>query len=178
MNIYDLKSNSTIIYQHEEIIQAINAIALNLNKVFCNNKVLVLPVMTGAIPFAGHLIPKLTFDVELGYFHASRYQNNKGNKDIKLIYEPPKEKIQAKSVLLLDDILDEGYTLSYIKGRLKMHGATSVETAVLFDKAKDKNKPLTAKFVGLKIPDIYVYGFGLDFKGIGRNMPHLYAYKN
>ena len=94
-----------------------------------------------------------------------------------MIYEPQQNKLEGKYILLLDDILDEGHTLKYIKERLTKYNPLSVETAVLFDKLIDKQKPLDADYVGLKVPNFYVYGFGLDFDGIGRNMPHLYAYK-
>ncbi len=174
----DLLSNSTVIYEYDEILEAISSIALSLNEAYQGKKVSLIPVMTGVLPFAGHLIPKLEFDLELDYYHASRYQNNKGGNTIRLIYEPQEEKIKDQAVLLLDDILDEGHTLAYITDKLNKQGASSVETAVLFDKIIDKPKPLLASYVGLKVPNIYVYGFGLDFNGIGRNMAHLYAYKN
>ena len=133
--------------------------------------------MTGVLSFAGYLLPRLDFDMELDYIHASRYENNKGGDQIKLIYEPQQNKLEGKYILLLDDILDEGHTLKYIKERLKKYNPLSIETAVLFDKLIDKPKPIDADYVGLKVPNFYVYGFGLDFDGIGRNMPHLYAYK-
>ena len=62
--------------------------------------------------------------------------------------------------------------------RLLVKGALEVSTAVLFDKAIGKSKPIQADYIGLDVPDIYVYGFGLDFNGIGRNMADLYAYNN
>lgn len=177
MNTNELIANSTIVYKHEEIVDAIDNLALKLNKIYHNKHVIMLPVMTGVLPFIGYLIPRLDFDMELDYVHASRYENNKGTDQIKLIYEPQQKKIEGKYILLLDDILDEGHTLKYIKERLKKYNPLSVETAVLFNKLIDKPKPLEADYVGLKVPNFYVYGFGLDFDGIGRNMPHLYAYK-
>ena len=177
MKTNELIANSTIVYKHEEIVDAIDNLALKLNKIYHNKHVIMLPVMTGVLPFIGYLIPRLDFDMELDYVHASRYENNKGTDQIKLIYEPQQKKIEGKYILLLDDILDEGHTLKYIKERLKKYNPLSVETAVLFNKLIDKPKPLEADYVGLKVPNFYMYGFGLDFDGIGRNMPHLYAYK-
>ena len=177
MKTNELIANSTIVYKHEEIIDSISNLASNLNKTYHYKHVIVLPVMNGALTFAGYLLPRLDFDMELDYVHASRYENNKGGDQIRLIYEPQQNKLEGKYILLLDDILDEGHTLNYIKERLKKYNPLSVETAVLFDKLIDKPKPLDADYVGLKVPNFYVYGFGLDFDGIGRNMPHLYAYK-
>ena len=177
MKTNELIADSTIVYKHDEIIDAISNLALNLNKTYHNKHVIVLPLMNGALTFAGYLLPRLGFDMELDYIHASRYDNNTGGDEIKLIYEPQQNKLEGKYILLLDDILDEGHTLKYTKERLKKYNPLSVETAVLFDKLIDKPKPLDADYVGLKVPNFYVYGFGLDFNGIGRNMPHLYAYK-
>tara|TARA_B100000035_G_scaffold57827_1_gene46060 strand:- start:34831 stop:35367 length:537 start_codon:yes stop_codon:yes gene_type:complete len=177
MNTNELIKHSTIVYKHEEIVDSIDSLASKLNDIYHNKRVMILPVMTGVLTFAGYLLPRLDFDMELDYFHASRYENNKGGDQVKLIYEPQREKLEGQYILLLDDILDEGHTLKYIKERLKKINPLSIETAVLFDKHIDKKKPLDADYVGLKVPNFYVYGFGLDFNGIGRNMPHLYAYK-
>ncbi len=92
-------------------------------------------------------------------------------------YKPKIDLIKDKVVLVIDDILDEGLTLTDIKKNLIEMGAKQVVIAVLFDKKIDKIKPIKADFFGLEVPDAYVYGFGLDFNGIGRNIPHLYAHK-
>ena len=76
----------------------------------------------------------------------------------------------------MDDILDEGITLLNINDELKLLGARSIVTAVLFDKKINKKKSMRADFVGLEVPNKYVYGFGLDFKGRGRNLPNLYSF--
>lgn len=178
MNLYELISNSQIIFSNKEIAVSIDKMAQILNKTYRNQRVVVLPVLSGAIPFAGHLIPKLTFEVVVNYFHASRYAENIGTDNIKLIYEPLDEIIANQTVLVLDDILDQGDTLKFIKHRLLRKGAAAVATAVLFDKAIDKNKSIQADYIGLNVPDVFVYGFGLDFNGIGRNMADLHAYNN
>ena len=178
MKIKDVVKSSEVLYSLDEITTAISNIADAVNKHFgtLNKNITVLPVMKGAIPFAGYLIPKLNLDVVVEYVHATRYHQNKGSNEIKYIYNPPIETLANKNILLLDDILDEGITLLNLKSKLIDLGANSVMTAVLFDKNLQKNKPLEADFVGLKVPNKYVFGFGLDFKGRGRNLPHLYAY--
>ena len=174
----EILKKSSILFKNDQIMSAISTIAESCNDHFneVEKKVTVLPVMKGAIPFAGHLITKLNFDVILEYIHATRYQQNKGTENLQYIYEPPVESVINKDILLLDDILDEGITLLNLKNKLIDLGANSVLTAVLFDKNLQKNKPLVADFVGLEVPNKYVFGYGLDFKGRGRNLPHLYAY--
>jgi len=174
----EILKKSSILFKNDQILSAISTLAKLCNDHFyqVEKKVTVLPVMKGAIPFAGHLITKLNFELIIEYIHATRYQQNKGTENLQYIYEPPVESIINKDILLLDDILDEGITLLNLKNKLIDLGANSVLTAVLFDKNLQKNKPLEADFVGLEVPNKYVFGFGLDFKGRGRNLPHLYSY--
>ena len=173
----EILKKSSILFKNNQILSAISTLAKSCNENFyeVEKKVTVLPVMKGAIPFAGHLIPKLNFELIIEYIHATRYLQNKGTANLQYIYEPPVETIINKDILLLDDILDEGITLLNLKSKLIDLGANSVLTAVLFDKNLQKRKPLEADFVGLEVPNKYVFGFGLDFDGRGRNLPHLYS---
>lgn len=178
MKIKEIVKDSEVLYSFDEIKSAISNIADEINKNFegVNDSVTVLPVMKGAIPFAGYLIPKLNFEVVIEYVHATRYYQNKGTGDIKYIYDPPIDSVANKNILLLDDILDEGITILNIKKKMIELDAKAVLTAVLFDKKLNKKKPISADFVGLLVPNKYVFGFGLDFKGQGRNLPHLYSF--
>jgi len=177
MNIKQLISESSLIFSNEQIGDAISGIASDCNSTLRGEEVTILPVMNGALIFSGQLIPKLNFHCVLDYIHASRYSNNKGQPTVNWIYKPQRDLIKDKIVLVIDDILDEGLTLNDIKKSLIEMGAKQVLIAVLFDKKIYKIKPIKADFFGLEVPDAYVYGFGLDFKGIGRNIPHLYAHK-
>ena len=177
MNTKELISKSSLIYSNKQISDAISNIADNCNLTLRDEEVTILPVMNGALIFAGQLIPKLNFHCTLDYIHTSRYSNNKGLPTINWIYKPKIDLIKDKVVLVVDDILDEGLTLNDIKKNLIKMGAKQILIAVLFDKKLDKIKPIKADFFGLEVPDVYVYGFGLDFDGIGRNSPHLYAHK-
>jgi len=177
MNLKELISKSSLIYSNKQIDKAILDIASDCNLVFENEKVTILPVMNGALIFSGHLIPKLNFHCEIDYIHASRYLNNEGQQIVNWIYQPNLNLIKDKVVLVVDDILDEGITLNNIKKKLIEFGAKKVFIIVLFDKKIDKVKPIRADFSGLEVPNAYVYGFGLDFKGVGRNIPHLYVHK-
>ena len=169
-------SRSQLIYTHEEIVKAINLLARKLNRQFNNKKVLILPVLTGAIPFVGMLLPRLSFIIEVNYFHVSRYQNNVGTNQIKITHQPSPESVLNQEVLVVDDILDEGITLKLINEQLITMKPKSITNVVLFEKQLDIKKEISAHYVGLDVPDAYVFGFGLDFNGAGRNIPDLYAF--
>ncbi len=178
MKIEEIINDSEILYSSDEIKVGIANIADAINEYFGDMKdnVTVLPVMKGAIPFAGCLIPQLSFNTNIDYIHVTRYHQNIGTKDCSWIYKPNNSAIKNKDILVLDDILDEGITLMNIKNEFKSIGARSIVTAVLFDKKINKEKSTRADFVGLEVPNNYVYGFGLDFKDGGRNLPNLYSF--
>ena len=136
----------------------------------------VICVMSGGLVFAGQLLARLNFPLQVDYVHASRYQNNTvGNS---LTWQAlPKFDLSNRTVLLLDDILDEGITLLAIKDKCLTLGAKAVLSAVLVEKVLDHSKPMVADFVGLEVPNSYVFGCGMDAYGWWRNLPAIYALK-
>ena len=178
MKIESIVNDSEVLYTSDEIKVVISNIADTINEYFKDIKdsVTILPVMKVAIPFAGYLIPQLSFNTNIEYIHVTRYHQNIGKKNCRWIYKPNKSAVKDKVILVIDDILDEGITLLNIKDELKSMGARSIMTAVLFNKKINKKKSTGANFVGLEVPNKYVYGFGLDFKGCGRNLPYLYSF--
>jgi hypoxanthine phosphoribosyltransferase len=136
---------------------------------------LVLAVMGGAIVFAGRLLTHLSFPLEFDYLHVTRYRGTQGGA---LEWRSrPRTPIAGRAVLVLDDILDEGETMAAIREHVLAEGATSFHSAVLADKAIARPKPIHADFVGLSVPDRYVFGCGMDIHGLWRNLPGIYAPK-
>ncbi len=135
---------------------------------------LVLPVMGGAVVFAGQLLPRLQFPLEFDYLHVTRYRGATRGGEMEWRVLPGK-RVAGRSVLVLDDILDEGETLAAIRDKLLEMGARQVWSAVLTDKANGLDKPIRADFVGLSVPDRYVFGCGMDAYGLWRNLPAIYA---
>ena len=137
---------------------------------------LVLAVMGGSIFFAGNLLPKLRFPLEFDYIHASRYGPATSGGRIVWTVEPG-DNVKGRTVLVLDDILDGGETLAAIRDRVISAGAAAFYSAVLTDKDLGHAKPIVPDFVGLKLPNRYVFGCGMDVSGAWRNLPAIYAMK-
>lgn len=138
---------------------------------------LVLPVMGGAVVFAGQLLPRLRFPLEFDYLHVTRYRGNIRGGEVEWRVLPG-QRVAERDVLVLDDILDEGETLAAIRDKLLGMGAKRVWSAVLTDKDNGLDKPIRADFVGLRVPDRYVFGCGMDVHGLWRNLPAIYALKD
>ncbi|MBP6345679.1 hypoxanthine-guanine phosphoribosyltransferase [Neisseriaceae bacterium CLB008] len=137
---------------------------------------LVLPVMGGAVVFTGQLLPKLTFPLDFDYVHVSRYGDKLSGGNFNWT-RFPKEGFEGRHVLILDDILDEGHTMVAIKEKVLSMGALSCHCAVFANKLLPQTKPMQADFVGLDVPNRYVFGYGMDVSGSWRNLPAIYALK-
>lgn len=137
----------------------------------------VLSVMGGAAVFTGNLLPLLNFPLEFGAIEVTRYNNDTQGRDITWRL-PPRDNVRGRIVLVLDDILDQGITLAAIRDKLVEMGATAVWSAVFADKDLGHDKPIRADFVGVTVPNRYVFGFGMDAYGLWRNLPAIYALKD
>jgi hypoxanthine phosphoribosyltransferase len=135
---------------------------------------LVLGVMRGSVIFAGQLLPQLRFPLHFDYLDVTRYggKTTGGEIDWKV---SPGTAVEGRVVLVLDDILDEGHTLAAIREKLLAAGAREFYSAVFAQKDTGRAKPIAADFVGLTVPNRYVFGFGMDVYGAWRNLPAIYA---
>jgi len=166
--------NADLIYSAAEVDAAVGQLAGAIGSSLGASQPLVLCVMGGAVVFAGQLLPKLGFPLEFDYVQASRYHN--GTSGQHLVWKvTPGENVSGRVVLLLDDILDEGHTLAAVREKCLQAGAARVVIAVLTEKDTGLVKPVHADFVGLHVPNRYVFGCGMDVHGWWRNLPAIYA---
>jgi hypoxanthine phosphoribosyltransferase len=166
--------DSDLVASAEEVQNAVERIASEIEKRLAKAYPLVLAVMGGAVVFAGQLLPRLRFPLDFDYIHASRYGAATRGAGVEWRVKPP-EVVKGRTVLVLDDILDHGETMRAIRDGLLGLGADHFHSAVLVEKTLQKKKPITADFVGLRIPDRFVFGCGMDAKGYWRNLPEIRA---
>lgn len=169
-------AEADLICSADEVNTALKRVASELNLALAGRNPVVVSVMGGAVIFTGQLLPLLTFPLDFDYVHATRYGAATAGGALQWVVEP-RTSVVGRTVLLLDDILDEGITLAAIRQHLLDTGATECITAVFADKAIGRDKPLKADFVGLTLPNRYVFGYGMDVSGAWRNLPAIYAMK-
>ncbi|WAW06942.1 hypoxanthine-guanine phosphoribosyltransferase [Oxalobacter formigenes] len=172
----DILKNSEQIFSPEQIRKAITDVAAKLNHDFdipdVKTPPLVLSIMGGAAIFTGQLLPYLTFPLEFDFIHVSRYSNEEyGGEFIWKVI--PRQNVINRTVIVLDDILDEGQTLLHVRDKLIDMGAAKVVIAVFADKQTGATKPIRADYVGLDVPNQFVIGFGMDIGGFWRNLPDI-----
>ncbi len=137
---------------------------------------LVLCVMRGSVIFAGQLLLQLRFPLEFDYLEVTRYGSATQGGELAWKVTPGSG-VAGRVVLVLDDILDEGQTLASIRDKVLGAGASRFYSVVFADKDIGKPKSIAADFVGVRVPDRYVFGFGMDVHGAWRNLPEIYALK-
>ncbi len=170
----DIMNQAELIISAEEVQAAVMSVAREINAVLADEHPLLLSVMGGAVVFTGQLLPLLTFPLDFDYVHVSRYGSNQQGGTLRWKVEP-RENVIGRVVLVVDDILDEGETLAAVKQRVLHLGAAKFCSAVFADKQIGKAKPIRADFVGVELPDRFVFGFGMDIHGAWRNLPAIYA---
>lgn len=167
-------SRAQRLYDRVAIDTLIARQAALMNAQYAGQRVLVLAVMTGALIYAGQLLPRLDFELELDYVHATRYDGARSGGALNWLVKP-RQAIAGRTVLLLDDILDEGVTLAAIRSWLEAEAAAEVAISVLVHKEKPVPQPCAPAFPALMVPDEYVYGFGLDADGLWRNADGIFV---
>lgn len=142
---------------------------------------LFVTIMHGGMPFAAQLafaLGERGIDLEFDYLHATRYRGNTSGSGLAWLHRPATS-MRDRRVLLVDDILDEGHTLLAVKRWCEDQGATDVRVAVLAVKIHQRRvEGIGAEYIGVEVPDRYVFGYGMDYREQGRNLPAIYALKD
>lgn len=172
----DILASAEILFSAEEVSKAVSCVAQEITEKLGDTTPLLLCVMTGGVPFAADLMSQLDFPLEFDYLHVTRYGQETSGGALSW-RSAPWTSVKDRTVIVLDDILDEGVTLAAIVDRVTELGAKACYTAVATDKQNGKQKPLKADFVALSVPDRFLFGYGMDVRGMWRNLPAIYAMK-
>lgn len=174
-HILEMYQKATCLHSLKEIEAALSRMATEMHSELQDKNPVVLCVMIGGLIPVGNLLPKLEFHLELDYVHATRYGNATSGGELNWKVKPSVN-LQGRTVLIVDDILDEGITLQAITDYCHEQGAKEVLTAVLVDKHHKRapNGLQKADFVGLTVDDHWVFGYGLDCHEYLRNAPGIF----
>ncbi|MFA5983275.1 MAG: hypoxanthine-guanine phosphoribosyltransferase [Methylococcaceae bacterium] len=170
-------ATAELLHSEQEVEQALDDMALAINTQLAEQNPLVLCVINGGIITAGKLLPRLTMPLTVDAINASRYRNQITGGAVNWLLLP-QTPLQGRTVLIVDDILDEGITLKHIHDYCLENGAAAIYSAVLVEKKLDQSKPISANFVGLTVENRYLFGYGMDYKGYLRNAAGIYACQN
>ncbi|WOS39693.1 hypoxanthine-guanine phosphoribosyltransferase [Xanthomonas rydalmerensis] len=180
LTIAQALAQADLLVDRTRIDQAIAHMADSIAADYRGEIPVYLTIMHGALPFAGQLALELGSrgqDLQLDYLHATRYRGETVGGELVWKHRPATA-LYGRRVLLLDDILDEGLTLKAVREWCLEQGATDVRIAALTVKRHDRCVPgVSADYIGVEVPDRYVFGFGMDVNEALRNLPAIYAMK-
>ena len=162
-----------------EVVTAMDRMAHDISVRLMGSRPIACCVMSGGLVFAGQLLTRLKFPLEVDYVHATRYGEETRGGELNWLVTPHLDP-RGRSVLLLDDILDEGVTLEAIARQYRNQGALEVLTAVLVDKRHERKvfPGFRADYTGIETVDRFLFGCGMDIRGFWRNLPCIYAVRN
>ena len=165
------------LYTAQQVEQALDRMAEEITRDLQDKNPLLLCMMIGAVVVTGRLLPRLKFPLQVEYIHATRYRGATSGGELEQL-RLPADLLSNRTVLIVDDILDEGITLKAVVDACRDAGAGTIHTAVLIDKLLDSGKQFDQlDYVGLTVPDKYVFGCGMDYKTYLRNCDGIYAVK-
>jgi len=171
----DILARSRQLYSQADIQQAIVNLAAAITRDLGQQDIVMLCVMKGGVPITAALMQELSMPIKLDYIHATRYGNKLTGGEIQWLALPQTD-LNAQTVLVVDDIFDEGQTLKAIVDYSYEQGASLVKSAVLVEKKHNrKATAFNVDYIGLTVPDQYVFGFGMDCEGWGRNLREIYS---
>jgi hypoxanthine phosphoribosyltransferase len=170
------KDVAKIMISEEELDAIVSRIADEISRDYAgtDKRLVLLCILKGSIVFMGDLMKKLTVPVEIDCMRVSSYglgTDSSGNVNILLdLVRPDLDKCD---ILIIEDIIDSGRTLSYLVGYLKHKGAKSVKTCTLLDKPSRRVVEFEPDYKGVEIPDEFVIGYGLDYAEMYRALPYV-----
>jgi hypoxanthine phosphoribosyltransferase len=167
--------SAELVHDRTVIEAAIERMGGQVTQALGGERALFLTVLHGGLIFAGSLALSIGCDLQFDYVHATRYRGTTRGTQLQWLRRP-ETAMRERSVILVDDILDEGHTLSALRDACVAEGARRVLVAVLCEKRHGRCVPgMKANFVGVQVPDRYVFGYGMDWHEQGRNLPGIYA---
>lgn len=164
-----------LLYEPAAVDAALDGMAQAIDAWLVGRDCVVLCMLQGAIVPVGLLLPRLRSPLELDSIHVTRYRNTTRGHDLEWL-ALPRTPLGGRRVLLVDDILDEGHSLAAADAWCRQQQSAEVQSAVLVEKRHTRKSPdITADFVGLDVPDRYVFGYGMDYHGWHRNASGIFA---
>lgn len=161
------------LFTSEEIQRKIHELGQRISADYANKDVLVIGVLKGALFFMADLLRTLKLPIQMDFIHCtSSASKSMGGSPVQILSDI-KTDIKDKDVLLVEDIIDSGVTVKYLRQMLLDRGPASLKVCVLLDKTERRAVPIEADYAGFRIPNKYVVGYGLDYQDRYRNLPYI-----
>ena len=168
----DMVQKPKVLVDEQSIAERISVLGKAITEEFQGKKLTLVCVLKGCIPFVADLIREIPIPFTIDVIHASSYVNTESTGTVSILSETQLD-IEDRHLLIIDDILDTGKTITKIISVLLEQKPASIKTCVLLDKPSRRTEPIEADYSGFEIPNAFVVGYGLDYNEYYRNLPYI-----
>lgn len=174
----DIKNDvKEVLYSEEVILGKVKELAAKISEDYAGKELIVVGVLKGSVVFTSDLIKFISIPCTLDFMAVSSYGNSSETSGVVRILKDLDQDIEGKHVLIVEDIVDTGITLSYLLEYLKARKASSIEIVALLNKEARRKSNITVKYVGFEVPDEFIIGYGIDYAEHYRNLPFIGSLK-
>ena len=163
----------TVLFSQRQIAERVASLAATISRDFANEHIVLIGVLKGAAIFMSDLARALTIDATFDFVGVASYGKGSNSSGEVRVTKDLDESVSGKNVILIEDILDTGLTLTYLRRMFLLHQPKVLRIATLLDKPSRRVEPFTADYVGFTIEDNFVVGYGMDFNELYRNLPDI-----
>ena len=162
-----------VLLSEDEIREKVRELGGKITADYKNSNLMLVTVLKGAVVFLADLMRQIDVPAEIDFMVVSSYGSGVKSSGVVKIVKDLDVPLAGKDILIVEDILDSGLTLSYIKELLESRGPRSIRIATLLDKPSRRKVDLQADYIGFSVPDEFVIGYGLDYDERYRNLPYI-----
>ena len=160
-----------VLFTEEQIQQMVDRVGAEISRDYKDKNLLLVSVLKGSVVFMADLMRAITIPARIDFMATSSYGSGTKTSGVVRILKDLELELAGYDILMVEDILDSGKTLSYLTEMLSARGPRSIQVCTLFDKPERREVPVRAAYVGSQIPDAFIVGYGLDYDEKYRNLP-------
>ena len=162
-----------VLFSEEELKTRIKELGAEIGREYAGRKPLMIGILKGSVMFFADLLREIEGDLEIDFMAISSYGNGvKSSGEVKMIKDLD-HKIEGKDVIIVEDIVDSGYTMKFLTGMLSARNPASIRICTLLDKPSRRETDVRVDYKGFEVGDEFVVGYGLDYAGLYRNVPFI-----
>lgn len=165
-----------VLFTREEIAERVRELGTEISQVYEGEEILVISLLKGAFVFTADLIREITVPVEIDFMTTSSYGDGQESSGKVKFLTDIRTDVKGKNVLIVDDIMDSGYTMNEVKKHIMEKGPKTLRICTMLDKPSRRKVDLNPDFVGHEIEDVFIVGYGLNYESYYRNTPYIFAF--
>ena len=162
-----------VLFDEETLNKKVKEIAAEISSDYKGRDLVVVGILKGSVLFAAELIKNISIPCEIDFMAVSSYGNSTETSGVVRILKDLDHSIEGKDILLVEDIVDSGVTLSYLLKYLKARKANTIEIVSLLNKSARRRAEVDVKYIGFEVPDAFIVGYGIDYAEKYRNLPFI-----